>query len=173
MTLKKSKAGYLYDFMLLIFVLIVMSRIANEMMTGSTININDLLEVVLNLAIPALFLLLFMSPFWVAITLYVLNVPTEISIDEDTLTIHRWFIKETYSLNDVAVYEKPRDKNGRKQRTGIYQSVYESRMYIFRVKNKRIGLEYYRYDNVTEFKKLLESKVENKYYDSNYISFFK
>ncbi len=163
MTLKKSISGYLFDFMLLIFVLTVMTVLLNQMKSEAPIVINGLLDFVLYLALPAFVFILLLSPVLGFLVFYALMVPTGLTMDDETLTIHRWFVKQTYSISDVSIYEKPRDKNGRKKSTGLFQSTYESRMYTFRVKNKNISLEYYRYDNATNFIKMLESKVENKY----------
>ncbi len=166
MEIKKSVGGYMYDCFFLSFIVIFGGMVTNEMFSGGIIGVSTLdIFGIIMLISGIIFCVLFLSPLILALVYY-FNIPTKFYIDEETITIYKWFRKDIVKYTDMSIYENQPGRSGLRFTIGVGTP---REMICLRIKGRNLTLEAYRYDKSNVLKKELLQKIENRH---EFTSFF-
>ncbi len=166
MEIKKSLAGYMYDCFFFAFIIIFGGMVTNEMFSGggtggSTLDIFSITMTIFGI----IFCVLFLSPLIIALVYY-FNIPTKFLIDEETITIYKWFRKDIVNYRDMSISENQPGRSGLRFTIGVGST---REMICLRIEGRNMTLEAYRYEKSNVLKKELLQKIENRH---EFTSFF-
>ncbi len=151
---KKSILGCFFDYILFIIIVLGVYNVIGPMIIGTISSIIAGENIFFDI-IGFVFICFVVAPFVAFLILYS-TIPTGLILEDNTLTIKRWFKKEIVDISDISICE------GKVNKWGL-NYIQLKNLFVFRVKGKQVTLERYRYTDTRQFEKELLKRVESRF----------